>query len=82
MRAIAARWNTGNGSFEIVLCKSGRISYAVGGRVYPLPPDTLIAIAPGVPHRILIEGAADYDRFSAIIRPGLLPKNALTGLRL
>ena len=70
-----------HGSFEIVLCKSGRVSYMVGGLVYPLPPDTLIAIAPGVPHRILIEGAANYDRFSAIIRPGLLPKNAAARLR-
>ena len=65
---------------EIVLCNSGRHGYAIDGNTLSLTPGSLIAISPGVPHRVLV-GEEDYDRYSVIIHPSLLPQGAIDGFK-
>lgn len=61
---------------EIVLCNSGNHSYFVDGERHILEAGTLIAVAPGVTHRVFSESES-YDRFSVVIHPTLLPEGAI-----
>ena len=60
--------------FEIVVTRSEGHGSSVDGQEISLSPYDLIMIAPGVPHRVVV-GDGDYDRFSIIIHPTLLPED-------
>ena len=70
-----------HGAVEIVFLKSGRLSYDVDGETVTLLPGKLIAIAPGVTHRVLPHEQTDYERYSAVIHLPLLPSGALDSFR-
>lgn len=64
---------------EIVLCNRGTHAYLVEGRRILLEQGMMIAVAPGISHRVIME-SDDYDRFSVIIHPSLLPEGAIERL--
>ena len=61
---------------EIVCCNAGGHAYTIDGETVYLTPGTLLAIAPGVPHRVIVSDT-DYDRYSVIIHPSILPYGAM-----
>lgn len=65
---------------EIVYPKIAGVGYEVDGETVMLPPSTLIAVIPGISHRILVPNGVPFDRFSVIIDLRLLPKGAIVGL--
>ena len=64
---------------EIVVARSEGHGYSVDGQEIALAPYDLIMIAPGVPHRVTA-GEGDYDRFSVIIHPAMLPEDVGDGI--
>lgn len=64
---------------EIVVARSEGHGYSVDGQEIALSPYELIMIAPSVPHRVMV-GEGDYDRFSVIIHPALLPDGRVDAL--
>ena len=65
---------------EIVLCIGGTHGYMIDGKIVKMQRGDVIAIAPGVPHRVLVE-EGDYERYSVVIHPNLIPKSALKEFR-
>ena len=63
-------------NIEIVLCISGTHGYVVDGKTITMHSGDIIAISPGVPHRVLVDDGS-YDRYSVIIHPSMLPHGAL-----
>ena len=68
-----------HGLIELVLPKVGGIGYEVDGGTVMLPPNTLIVIAPGVRHRILVPPGCAYERYSVLIDLRMLPGSAIVG---
>ncbi len=66
---------------EIVLCIGGSHGYIVDGKTVKMHSGDIIAIAPGVPHRVLVD-EGDYERYSVVIHPSIIPKSALEEFRL
>lgn len=65
---------------EIVLCVSGTHGYMVDEKIVKMQRGDVIAIATGVPHRVMVE-EGDYERYSVVIHPKLIPKSALEEFR-
>lgn len=64
---------------EIVVVNGGTHGYTVEGREITISPCDVIIIEPGVPHCVRIM-PGDYDRYSIIIPPSLLPHGTLERL--
>ena len=65
---------------EIVMCIGGSHGYIVDGKTVKVHGGDIIAISSGVPHRVLV-GDGDYERYSIVIHPSLIPKSALEEFR-
>jgi AraC-like DNA-binding protein len=52
----------------------------VDGKIVKMQRGDVIAIATGVPHRVMVE-EGDYERYSVVIHPKLIPKSALEEFR-
>ena len=64
-------------AWEIILIKSGDISYIVGNKIYQAGPETLLLAKPSTVHSISFNTAEPYERYRIFFEDAFLPEGLM-----